>query len=112
MMPTGREQPVRAVCDGVPVYGFGYTYVLGVSPDLVSGAPLQEGNGAAVTKIRPKKSWEIQSNRMGATSPRIPRSPLNDPQPQLAIRLIDGVHQGTLDEAAQWTQLADKVVVF
>jgi len=28
-MGAERLQPVRAICDGVPVYGYGYTYIWG-----------------------------------------------------------------------------------
>jgi len=31
-MGSERLQPVRSICDGVPVYGYGYTYIWGVSP--------------------------------------------------------------------------------
>jgi hypothetical protein len=85
-----RLQPVRAVVDGVPVYGFGDTFVYGVSPDLLKDSRLQEGNDAAVRKIQPKKSWEINCNKMGATSPRVPRIELNDTQVFLGVHLIDG----------------------
>ena len=85
-----RLQPVRAVVDGVPVYSFGDTFVYGVSPDLLKGSKLQEGNDAPVRKIQPKKSWEISSNKMGATSPRLPRIELNDTEPFLCVHLLDG----------------------
>jgi hypothetical protein len=85
-----RLQPVRAEVDGIPVYGFGDTFVYGVSPDLLKGGGLQEGNNAEVHKIQPKKSWEIGSNKMGATAPRLPRTELNDTQVFLGVHLIDG----------------------
>jgi hypothetical protein len=84
------QQPVRAECGGNPVYGFGDTYIYGVSPDLQPDARLQEDNAAPVTKIQPKKSWEIRDNLIGATPPRMPRSPIMDEQPFLSARLIDG----------------------
>jgi hypothetical protein len=74
----------------VPVYGFGDTFLYGVSPDLQPGAQLQDGNTHPKTKIRPKKSWEIRENKMGATPPRMPRSQMMDEQPFLSIHLIDG----------------------
>ena len=64
--PTIEEfATIEAYCGDVPVYAFGYTYVYGVSPDLMSGAVLQEGNDTPAAKIRPKKSWEIESNYFG-----------------------------------------------
>jgi hypothetical protein len=89
-MYEARRKPVRAECQGVPVYGYGYTYVYGICPDFLPGLALQRGNSAPLTKIRPKKSWEIESNMIGVSPPRMPRSDLNDFQPQLSIRLIDG----------------------
>jgi len=48
--PSGGDEPriedsatIEAYCDDTPVYAFGYTYVLGVSPDLMPGAVLQAG---------------------------------------------------------------------
>ncbi len=89
-MKLRRLQPVRTVVDGVPVHGFGDTFIYGVSPDLAKGSSLQEGTNPPARKIHPKKSWEISSNNMGATSPRVPRTELNDYQPYLGIGLIDG----------------------
>jgi len=88
-MVSERLQPVRAICDGVPVYGYGYTYILGESPSFVKGIQLQQGNNLPKKKIKPKKSWEIETNKLGAT-PSLTRTPLMDFQPQLSIRLIDG----------------------
>ena len=81
-MATERRKPIRAMCDGVPVYGYGYTFIYGVSPTFVEGVRLQDGNPAQATKIRPKRSWEIESNLFGV-SPHLPRTELNDFQPQL-----------------------------
>jgi len=88
-MVSERLQPVRAICDGVPVYGYGYTYIWGVSPTFTKGTQLQEGNNSPQKKIKPKKSWEIKDNKMGANND-CPRSELMDFQPQPSIRLIDG----------------------
>ena len=88
-MGSERLQPVRAICDGVPVYGFSYTYIWGVSPTFIKGIQLQEGNNSPQEKIKPKKSWEIKNNKLG-TDARLPRTALMDFQPQLSIRLIDG----------------------
>lgn len=81
---------IEAYCDGIPVYAFGYTYVYGVSPDLLPGAVLQEGNTHPVIKIEPKKSWEIKRNLCGSTPAREPKTMWNDDQPLLPIHLIDG----------------------
>ena len=81
---------VRAVCNGVPLYSYGYTSILGQSPDLVDDARVQKDNDSPLRKIQPKKSWEIRSNRLGATAPRMPRTPENDYLPLEAIHLIDG----------------------
>src|SRR5437870_415580 len=58
---------VEAHCQGEPVYAFGYTYVYGVSPDLQPSVQLQQGNNRPWIKIRPKKSWQIKSNKFGST---------------------------------------------
>ena len=70
----GPEVTIRADCQGVPVYAFGYTYIYGLSPDFEPVSTLQVGNTAPLRKIVPKKSWEITSNRIGATPPRMPRT--------------------------------------
>lgn len=44
------------------MYAFGYTYICGVSPDLLSDTSLKKCNGAFLRKIAPKKSWEIKNN--------------------------------------------------
>ena len=88
-MISERLQPVRSICDGVPVYGYGYTYIWGVSPTFAKGIQLQQGNSSPKKKIKPKKSWEIKTNKLGAAKD-LPRTELLDFQPQLSIRLIDG----------------------
>lgn len=90
LVRMGPEVTLRADCQGVPVHGFGYTYIYGVSPDLEPGVQLQKGNNNPVRKILPKKSWEITSNRIGATPPRMPRTARSDFQPLLGVHLIDG----------------------
>jgi hypothetical protein len=85
------QQPVvRGNCRGGAIHFFGYTPVLAESPDLVDGVCLQAGNGNPVKKIHPKKSWEITSNRIGTTAPRMPRMPENDEMPLEPVHLIDG----------------------
>jgi len=76
--------------DETPVYAFGSTYVYAISPDLLPGVVMQEGNSRPVVKVRPKKSWEIKSNLCGSTPAREPKSMWNDDQPLLPIHLIDG----------------------
>ena len=88
----GREQPVRAVVDGVSVSGYGSTYVLDQPPDLVPPlATLQEGNTAKPLKMRLKKSWEISENHLGANPARLPRTEKMDrwQAPLVPIHLID-----------------------
>ncbi len=81
---------IEAYCAGVPVYAFGYTCVYGVSPDLLPGAVLQEGNTHPIVKVAPKKSWEIKHNLCGSTPAREPKTMWNDDQPLLPVHLIDG----------------------
>ena len=90
LVRMGPEVAVRADCGGVPVYGFGFSYIYGLSPDLASAAVLQQGNESPTKKIVPKKSWQIKSNRIGATPPRMPRTARSDIQPLLGVHLIDG----------------------
>ena len=93
-MPS--EQPViQGYTQGIPIWRFGFTWLLDEAPDLVDPAPLQAGNPAAPAKVHPKKSWEIHHNRLGATTTRMPRTPENDYLPQEAIHLIDGDLQTT-----------------
>ncbi len=64
-MVSERLQPVRAICDGIPVYGYGYTYIWGVSPTFAKGTQLQQGNNSPEKKIKPKKSCKIKANNLG-----------------------------------------------
>ena len=85
------EQPqVRAVCDGVPVHTYGYTHVLAAAPDLLDEVAMQAGNPAPLLKVQPKKSAQIHFNRLGGTSPRMPRTSPNNYLPLECIHLIDG----------------------
>lgn len=81
---------VESYCKDVPVYAFGFTYIYGVSPDLLAGAELQIGNKRPVVKIQPKKSWEIKHSLCGSTPAREPKTMWNNDQPLLPIHLIDG----------------------
>ena len=81
---------VEGYCEGVPVYAFGYTYIYGVSPTLIPNVNWQRGNNARPTKVIPKKSWEIKSNKLGSTPAREPKTAPNDDQPLLCVHLIDG----------------------
>ncbi|MEI6519246.1 MAG: hypothetical protein WCO98_04305 [bacterium] len=84
-------QPTIGVyCDGVPIYSYGYTHILGQGPDLIDVASMQMGNDAPLQKIRLKKSSEIGYNLLGGTTPRMPRTPENDYLPVEPIHLIDG----------------------
>jgi hypothetical protein len=76
--------------DGVPVLGFGRTYILGVSPDFEKDVVIQDGNAAERVKIKPRKSWEIGENRIGSFVSYQPRNPRNDVQSLLSLNLIDG----------------------
>jgi len=83
---------IEGETNGVPIYSLGnITYIYGVSPDFIPDAAIQEGNTWPRTKIKPKKSWEIESNYAGAypAQPSV-RTPYNDSQPLLPIHLIDG----------------------
>jgi hypothetical protein len=82
---------VEARVDGEPVYGLDYMmYIYGVSPDLMPGIVLQQGNSNPRVKIRPKKSWEIKHNFLGSNTAQQPRSRQNDLPTFLPIHLIDG----------------------
>ena len=85
-----RWATVESHINGEPVYAFGDTYVYAVSPDFQPKAAAQEGNSALARKIRPKKSWQIESNLFGSTPAREPRSAAYDDQPLLGVHLIDG----------------------
>ena len=82
---------IEGYSSGAPIYSFGNIgYIYGISPDLLPGAQMQEGNTHPKTKIKPKKSWEIKRGLLGATSEMSVRSPWTDSQPFLPIHLIDG----------------------
>jgi hypothetical protein len=83
---------IEAYVDGYPVYSLGnIAYIYGMSPDLLPGTVMQEGNTNPKIKIKPKKSWEIKSNLfMGSMDQPGVRTMWNDNQPLLPIHLIDG----------------------
>ncbi len=94
---SGHEPPaienyatVEAHCEGVPVYAFGYSYVYGISPTFLEDVVWQDRAEAPPSKITPKKSWEIKSNRLGSTPAREPKTAAIDDQPLLCVHLIDG----------------------
>lgn len=97
-----RTRPVKTSVDGVSVYAFGDTFVYGVSPDFTNSLKIQEGNDKPLRKIRPKKSWEISSNKLGATTPRLPRTQAHEiVLPDWKARKV-----GVPDEAAPKTSIA------
>lgn len=67
------EPVVRAYCNGVPIYAFGYAHVYGASPKLIPQNPIQKNNTNQFNKIELKKSSEISFNQLGSTTPRMPR---------------------------------------
>jgi hypothetical protein len=101
------EPQQRAVCQGVPVWAYGYTYVLQSGPDLVAGLQIQRDNHNPQTKIPLKKSWQIRSNYLGATAPRMPRTPENDYLPLEPINLIDGDLESCWSSRTKYTPDAE-----
>ena len=82
---------IEAMVDGHPVYSFNHiNYVYSISPDLLPGVVMQEGNSNPVEKFIPKKSWEIKHNYLGSEHEMTVRTAWNDSQPFLPIHLIDG----------------------
>ncbi len=82
---------VEAISKGEPVFGLdNMMYIYGVSPDLMPGVVMQEGNDRPPVKIKPKKSWEIAWNLLGSNTAQHPRSRDNDFQTFSPIHLIDG----------------------
>ena len=81
---------IEAVVNGEPVYSFNnLCYIYGISPSLLPDARMQNGNTHPMTKIKPKKSWEIEHNLVGFTHEMTVKSPWTDSQPFLPIHLID-----------------------
>jgi hypothetical protein len=84
------EPVVSTSCRGIPVYTYGYTDILSESPDLTDSVKMQVGNQNPLVKVNVKKSREIISNRLGTTTPRMPRTAANDYLPLEPVCLIDG----------------------
>jgi hypothetical protein len=84
------EPTTLAVCGSVPVQTYGFTHILTAAPDLLDDAVLQTGNHSPLRKLALKKSAQIAFNRLGGTSPRMPRTVANDYLPLECIHLIDG----------------------
>ncbi|MFC2125085.1 discoidin domain-containing protein [Bacteroidota bacterium] len=92
-IPSIFSEPVlRTTHNGIPINTYGYTDILGESPDLLDTIMMQVGNNNPMVKVHPKNSSEIKFNRLGTTSPRMPRSISNDYLPLEPINLIDGDH--------------------
>lgn len=89
-LPFFEEPVLCAACNGIPVNAYGYTYILEEAPDLLEKLEFQQNNSNSMNKVRIKKSWEISSNLLGGTPPRMPRSAHTDYQPLLPVHLIDG----------------------
>lgn len=89
-IPFFPEPTIAAVCDGIPVHAFGYTHVLGASPDLVDLKTLQVANAAELRKVPVKKSGKISFNLVGGSTTRIARTVENDYLPLETVHLIDG----------------------
>ena len=84
------EPASLAVCGDVPVQTYGYTHILSAAPDLLDDAAIQGNNTSPLRKLAVKQSAQIAFNRLGGTSPRMPRTADNDYLPLECIHLIDG----------------------
>ena len=94
-MMDGQKRPLPPTvgrASGGPVLGFGKVYVNQLCPDFETGVVLQEGNEFPQTKIQPKKSWEIEQNRIGICPEQTPRTAEMHNLRCLCINLIDGDH--------------------
>ena len=61
----------QTTCGDVGVSRFGSTFVYDGAPDLMRDAPLQEGNGSPVEKVRPT----AMTSRPSTSNCRSPRHP-------------------------------------
>lgn len=85
------EPPVvRTSCNGSDVYGFGYTYISSLAPDLLETVTLQAGNLNPLRKLTLKHSDEIGFNYIGCNTSRMPRISEHDDLPVECVNLIDG----------------------
>ncbi len=85
------EPVLSTTSNGISVSTFGYTDIFTESPDLYDSLKIQIDNDNPFIKVHPKRSSEIKSNRLGCTTPRMPRTAANDYLPLEPIHLIDGV---------------------
>ena len=84
-----QAQPIT-MADGVQVYAIGDIDIYAVSPDFALDSVIQKDNQNKKIKIRPKPSRQLQSNYVGATPPRLPRSEAGEEYPFRSVHLIDG----------------------
>jgi len=89
-IPLFSDPVLSKTGDGIQIRTYGYTDILGESPDLLDEVTIQVGNQNPLVKIRPRNSSEINFNRLGTTSPRMPRTASNDYLPLEPVNLIDG----------------------
>jgi hypothetical protein len=82
--------PVAAVVDGYKVYKYGEFDVYEVSPTYDEKLTIQKGNSNAWRKLRPKKSWQIESNLLGLTPTRAPSSRAPEWEPYATVFFADG----------------------
>jgi hypothetical protein len=47
----------------IPVYAFGFTYIYGVSPDLLPGAVMQDGNTNPIVKVKRRRRCGMMTSR-------------------------------------------------
>ncbi len=81
---------VRGSCRGIPILSFGFADVLAQSPDLADDTRIQQGNNSPCTKLKLKKSSQIERNHIGLAIGRMPRTSANDYMPLEPVNLIDG----------------------
>ena len=81
---------ITTTADGIPLYAFGRTYVLGICPDFEKNIEIQADNSNSQVKFKPKKSRELKGYNVGSMPTQLPRTPANDFQPYQCINLIDG----------------------
>ena len=82
--------PTAAVVDGYKVYKYGRFDVYEVSPTYDAELTIQKGTNSAWRKLRPKKSWQIESNLLGLTATRAPSSRASEWEPYATEFFADG----------------------